>query len=89
MWMVPNALYYSKKQPKKATFLTKHFVLTIFFIFGNLGIPSVQDPLSLDNASITSTDSGHVSTILFFRENDVFFTHFFVYFSSTFFAHFR
>ena len=83
--MIKRLMLYSKKQPK-------HFVLTIFFIFGNLGIPSIQDPLSLDNASITSTDSGHVSTSsesYFFSVKMMSSPISFVYFSSTFFAHFR
>jgi len=59
---------------------------------GHLGIPSIQDPLSLDNASITSTDSGHVSTSgesSYFSVKMMSSPISFVYFSSTFFAHFR
>ena len=79
----------------------KKTIITKFLFFFNLGIPSIQDPLSLDNASITSTDSGHVSisTAIFkppkpagsatfvFCEND--FTHLFVYFSFSIFCSFQ
>ena len=70
----------------------KKTIITKFLFFFNLGIPSIQDPLSLDNASITSTDSGHVSTSgesSYFSVKMMSSPISFVYFSLTFFAHFR
>ena len=63
----------------KATFLTKHFVLTIFYFwqFRNSFHPRPFELRQCVHYKYRFWSCEYQQQILFFRENDVFFTHFF------------